>query len=239
MRTIGRATLWLIAIIGMAIILATGPVGNISGARSVDPMIEAYMCPAVTQSNVNIGGVPYDSVEFDVTATLDPFYAVNPDLWQAVVVLEIQQAALFNTRLTTEGVPQPSTFTLSSLSPGGDFYPANAFGEAYFVLTYDGATDTLHQDPGTPFEIMSVAPLDTFPQDFATYSLMAPVVFGNEWGDTVVIDSGSTVTVTGHHLIGEPIPTLTEWGIIVFCVLLVGWMAWTFVRLRRRAIVGV
>lgn len=30
------------------------------------------------------------------------------------------------------------------------------------------------------------------------------------------------------------IPTLTEWGIIVFCVLLFGWMAWVVVRRRRK-----
>ncbi len=29
------------------------------------------------------------------------------------------------------------------------------------------------------------------------------------------------------------IPTLTEWGMIIFCVLLFGWMAWVIVRRRR------
>ena len=31
-----------------------------------------------------------------------------------------------------------------------------------------------------------------------------------------------------------PAPTLTEWGMIVFCVLLFGWMAWVIVRRRKR-----
>jgi hypothetical protein len=35
------------------------------------------------------------------------------------------------------------------------------------------------------------------------------------------------------------IPTLTEWGMIVFCVLLFGWMAWVIVRRRRRVTTGV
>ncbi len=30
------------------------------------------------------------------------------------------------------------------------------------------------------------------------------------------------------------IPTLTEWGMIIFCVLLFGWMAWVIVRRRKR-----
>jgi hypothetical protein len=35
------------------------------------------------------------------------------------------------------------------------------------------------------------------------------------------------------------IPTLTEWGIIIFCVLLFGWMAWVIVRRKRAARVGI
>jgi hypothetical protein len=35
------------------------------------------------------------------------------------------------------------------------------------------------------------------------------------------------------------IPTLTEWGMIIFCVLLFGWMAWVIVRRRRRVTVDM
>jgi hypothetical protein len=35
------------------------------------------------------------------------------------------------------------------------------------------------------------------------------------------------------------IPTLTEWGMIIFCVLLFGWMAWVIVRRRQRVTAGV
>ncbi|MEA3297341.1 MAG: IPTL-CTERM sorting domain-containing protein [candidate division Zixibacteria bacterium] len=31
------------------------------------------------------------------------------------------------------------------------------------------------------------------------------------------------------------IPTLGEWGLIIFCILLVGWMAWVIVRKRKPA----
>lgn len=37
----------------------------------------------------------------------------------------------------------------------------------------------------------------------------------------------------------RPIPTLTEWGMIIFCVLLFGWMAWVIVRRRRRVTAGM
>lgn len=33
----------------------------------------------------------------------------------------------------------------------------------------------------------------------------------------------------------DTIPTLGEWGLIIFSVLLVGWMAWVIVRRRRPA----
>jgi hypothetical protein len=35
------------------------------------------------------------------------------------------------------------------------------------------------------------------------------------------------------------IPTLTEWGMIIFGVLLFGWMAWMIVRRRRRVTIGI
>ncbi|MBU8933051.1 MAG: IPTL-CTERM sorting domain-containing protein [candidate division Zixibacteria bacterium] len=35
------------------------------------------------------------------------------------------------------------------------------------------------------------------------------------------------------------IPTLTEWGFIIFSVLLVGWMGWVIVRRRRTMTVGI
>jgi hypothetical protein len=37
----------------------------------------------------------------------------------------------------------------------------------------------------------------------------------------------------------DDIPTLSEWGMIIFCVLLFGWMAWMVVRRRKRATVSV
>lgn len=46
--------------------------------------------------------------------------------------------------------------------------------------------------------------------------------------------------VTAVHLVNNPkIPTLTEWGMIIFCVLLFAWMAWMVVRRRRAPEVGI
>jgi len=37
----------------------------------------------------------------------------------------------------------------------------------------------------------------------------------------------------------EVIPTLTEWGLIIFGVLLAGWMAWVILRRKRRVVAGI
>jgi hypothetical protein len=42
---------------------------------------------------------------------------------------------------------------------------------------------------------------------------------------------GSLTNCTVIH----PIPTLTEWGLIIFCVLLFGWMTYTIIRRRQAA----
>ena len=51
-------------------------------------------------------------------------------------------------------------------------------------------------------------------------------------------DGDYEIDALGIPAEGE-IPTLTEWGMIIFCVLLFGWMAWVIVRRRRRVTVGV
>jgi len=37
----------------------------------------------------------------------------------------------------------------------------------------------------------------------------------------------------------ETIPTLGEWGMIIFCIALAGWMGYMVVRRRKRATVGI
>ena len=45
---------------------------------------------------------------------------------------------------------------------------------------------------------------------------------------------GDTVLVTGPvEVLSTAIPTLNEWGIILFCAILLGWMAWMIVRRNR------
>jgi hypothetical protein len=44
---------------------------------------------------------------------------------------------------------------------------------------------------------------------------------------------GEVQEVFGPVPLSHPIPTLTEWGLIIFCVLLFGWMAYTIIRRRQ------
>ena len=65
-----------------------------------------------------------------------------------------------------------------------------------------------------------------------------------EWQD-ICLQQGESVTVQSATSFGDipdiagDIPTLTEWGMIIFCVLLFGWMAWVIVRRRRKVTVGI
>ena len=74
------------------------------------------------------------------------------------------------------------------------------------------------------------------------------------YGDSTVFDlgpqtPGKTILVRvnlengGYEVVqyrmrGGDIPTLTEWGLIIFAVLLSAWMAWMFLRRRRRVTVS-
>jgi hypothetical protein len=57
----------------------------------------------------------------------------------------------------------------------------------------------------------------------------------------VLSGGGDTLAVFTNEAVLEEtaIPTLTEWGMIIFCVLLFGWMAYSIVRKRRRTMIGV
>ncbi|MDH4034268.1 MAG: IPTL-CTERM sorting domain-containing protein, partial [candidate division Zixibacteria bacterium] len=44
---------------------------------------------------------------------------------------------------------------------------------------------------------------------------------------------------SGDEPITENIPTLSEWGMIVFCALLFAWMAWMLARRRKRITAGM
>ena len=51
------------------------------------------------------------------------------------------------------------------------------------------------------------------------------------WGDPQYYQNSVVVV--------SVIPTLSEWGMIIFCVLLLGFMAWVIVRKRRSMEVGI
>jgi len=59
--------------------------------------------------------------------------------------------------------------------------------------------------------------------------------------DCEVTEAGCPFNPTIYlvSVVPTPIPTLTEWGMIIFCVLLFGWMAWVIVRRRRRVTASI
>ncbi|GEM_PF-1949142 len=57
------------------------------------------------------------------------------------------------------------------------------------------------------------------------------------WRTRVILDSdpSNVVTYSGQYCPSDQIPTLSEWGMIIFVVLLAGWMAFVVVRRWRAA----
>lgn len=121
----------------------------------------------------------------------------------------------------------------STLSRGSEtLFPGPTSGSITYSSYYDGTLDTLYigyDDRGPEYPIFCASPLD-----------INPVT-----GECVCLDSTPTQPIEGALITilveGEtiPIPTLTEWGMIIFSVLLFGWMAWVIVRRRKRITAGV
>jgi len=58
-----------------------------------------------------------------------------------------------------------------------------------------------------------------------------------EFSGVLYINGESTICGTCYTY--HEIPTLTEWGLIIFSVLLVGWMTWMLIRRRQSVKIGI
>ena len=154
-----------------------------------------------------------------------------------------------------DGEPEGKIHTRDNGSNELTFRGGPAAGDGQILVSIAGTTCTLTTTAGhTP---------DQSATDFVQF---LESCFGV--GDEALVhygqDSSNSVTFAGNFL-GDPsdslsaeimtpdsqqdmelipitggdIPTLTEWGMIIFCVLLFGWMAWVIVRRRRRVTVGI
>ncbi|MFH2057180.1 MAG: hypothetical protein ABIJ61_14575 [bacterium] len=87
--------------------------------------------------------------------------------------------------------------------------------------------DNMSGDPNDS----SVLWTDPLPQQGA---LVVQYAVLSEGGDTLAVFTDEVALETGTS-----IPTLTEWGLIILAALVMGCMAWVFVRQRRRAMVSL
>jgi hypothetical protein len=67
-----------------------------------------------------------------------------------------------------------------------------------------------------------------------------PADYWDTWvgGDQILSTTWALLTLQKAVPEVGAIPTLTEWGMIIFCVLLFGWMAWVIVRRRKRVTIS-
>lgn len=134
------------------------------------------------------------------------------------------------TRVLSEeyrGIP-PSTLSRGSET----LFPCPTSGSITYSSYYDGTLDTLYigyDDRGPEYPIFCASPLEFNPATGEYACLDATPTQPIEGALITILVEGETI----------PIPTLTEWGMIIFSVLLFGWMAWVIVRRRKRITAGV
>lgn len=118
----------------------------------------------------------------------------------------------------------------------GEFYPAVATYRFNWIMVFDSLPgETLRTI--SPVIIVSDT-LSDWPIPNMRHVAITNAYFEdiNNPGDTVLEYDliGTEVTVSP-----AVIPTLTEWGMIIFCALLFAWMAWVLVRRRKRITIGM
>ena len=105
------------------------------------------------------------------------------------------------------------------------------------LAMYDSAdvftTSTLEVEADTSYTVFP----PSFPITYIEYPDSDPITgeFIFQWSDP---ESIGDMGITDLGPCGD-IPTLTEWGLMIFCALRFGWMAWVIVRRRRRVTVGI
>lgn len=116
-------------------------------------------------------------------------------------------------------ISAPDTFFVSLAN--GEFVAAGSLEGLPWTFTYDGPDIV-----GAELLASSVPVLEA---DYVVPDSL--IVDTNTYQQTLIFESSAETELS----FGEAIPTLTEWGMIIFCALLFGWMAWVIVR-RRKAV---
>jgi hypothetical protein len=139
--------------------------------------------------------------------------------------------------------PFPATLVLRNDFEGCP-YPTIIANISYAVLPSEIPLDSLNAENAylaSVLEPLADGPFEMLLGD----SLAIPIPVPIPPGYVVVyrFDGGfqspnEFVDFGQHHWVGQEIPTLTEWGLIIFGVVLLGFITWVFLR-RRRAVVSL
>ncbi len=133
------------------------------------------------------------------------------------------------TSIDPYGNPMPYMGIRYSLAPGG--VPDTAVEGAWFISSFETPDPFIF---GTLTRFHGNSLTNEFLVDTGTglspiYANVPPAITGPDAIYQYIINT---------YLINS-IPTLTEWGLIIFGMLLVGFMTWVFLRRRRAATIGI
>lgn len=223
------------------VILSSGNVASVVGPNVTDDITTDNGLPGDADLDSLIpGDTTYDAtiLEFDFECeniqTISFYYVFASDEYNEYVGTEFNDVfAFFVNGVDIAVVPLTTTpVSVNNVNCGDPYNPPLGGTNCSYYINNDlddggGAIDT--------------------EMDGMTVVLSATTAInpGVNHMKLAIADAGDHVLDSDIFLKGESfvcevlpppvIPTLTEWGIIVFSVLLVGWMAWVLVRRRRAA----
>ena len=244
---------------------ATTPSANdIAEANASDkdpPCPYAAMRNAVRGQNTVIDLVPKPGSGIDLTDVLQveifsltgPEIYVDPDsiTWDAdgiTATFEVTYNAdhneVFNVNMVYSDtiLDYTGVLTVTDDDPQPGMYPHAVAGNDTTITAGTWATldgqNSYHDDPSVFYSgtwLTSAGPgiFDIYGRVMLPPGQHIAVLQVMDYYGQVSLDT-IAVTVTG-----SPIPTLTEWGMIIFCVLLFGWMAWIIVLRKKKVTVGL
>jgi len=125
--------------------------------------------------------------------------------------------------------------------PGDPLGPIEVTELNWAVIDRELPPEMLNDSLWGPFSHIIWQPLGDLLLSYGDSTVfdLGPQTPGNTILVRVNLANDGGYEVVQYRMRGGDIPTLTEWGLIIFAVLLSAWMAWMFLRRRRRVTVSI
>lgn len=203
----------------------------------IDPQLNQssrYRTPLPIPSDSAVTFVLDESVPHSITITL-------PDeLGGGDMVITDFQCTL-TVKLTATEFPDILFCELLDLTASAPSFLVDSQETGQNLMTIAPCCHIGYYDLVTDSAIMSyngVITNDLFAPDTIFVIGYAAGIFDDSGPEGILYLETHSIAIYPFSPFFQSIPTLTEWGLIIFCVVLFGWIAWVAVRRRRRFAAG-